>query len=286
MRDDLGRKLERVREILGSLPSALVSFSGGVDSTLLAVLAREVLGDSMQAVIVRSPLLPPRELARATGLAGRLDLPLRVVDSDELSQPGFVSNPRDRCYACRRYRLSLLGDIATREGWDAVLEGSNADDAGQHRPGRRASREMGALSPLEEAGLSKDDVRALARRLGLPNWDLPSRPCLATRFPYGMELEPALLRRVDAAEEKLEGLGLREFRVRLEGPREALLEVGLEEMEKVTGEDNLDILVKELRGLGFRRISLDLGGFRSGSMDETGAGRELRVLYEERRQGA
>ncbi|MBN2025984.1 MAG: ATP-dependent sacrificial sulfur transferase LarE [Actinobacteria bacterium] len=280
MDDSLEGKLLRLREMLASFPSALVAYSGGVDSTFLAQQAHTVLGERMKAVIVASPLLPPRELERAKTVAGSLGFPLEVVEADELSLPGFEHNPPDRCYICKRFRLGLLREMAREQGWDAVLEGSNLDDAGTHRPGRLASAELGASSPLEDAGLSKDDIRALAREAGLPNWDAPSRPCLATRFPYGMTLEPELISRLDAAEEVLEGLGLRQLRVRLDAPDAARIEVGADELRLLDDKDKRESLVKKLRGLGFRRIMLDLEGYRSGSMDESSHARNYRTLYD------
>ncbi len=285
MDDELAGKLERVREILGSFSSALVAYSGGVDSTLLAFLAHEILGENMAAVIVASPLLPPRELERARSTAGSLSIPLEVVEADELSLPGFVDNPADRCYICKGFRLGFLQDMAAKGGYAAVLEGTNLDDAGLHRPGRKATKEMGAASPLEEAGLTKADIRALARELGLPNWDAPSRPCLATRFPYGMKLELPLMQRVDAAEEELESLGLRQLRVRLEKTDTARIEVGEDEMHLLDGEDVLESLVKKFRALGFRHIYLDLEGYRSGSMDEDQPARRCISLYNEVENG-
>lgn len=286
MSNGLEEKLHKLKGILRSYPSALVSYSGGVDSTLLATLAREILGDRMAAIILVSPLLPPRELDRAERVAASLGLPLKVIEADELSLPGFRNNPPDRCYLCKRYRLTILREKALAGGWEMVMDGSNADDAALHRPGRRAAAEIGALSPLEEAGLSKPEIRALARNLGLPNWDAPSRPCLATRFTYGMELERYLIQRVDAAEEELEGMGVRQVRVRMEAPDEARIEVGADELGTVTGKDNRTRLVKKLKALGFRRITLDLEGYRSGSMDGAGGAGRYRTLYTAERYGS
>jgi pyridinium-3,5-biscarboxylic acid mononucleotide sulfurtransferase len=272
-------KLLGLRDILASFESAIVSYSGGVDSTLLAFLAREVLGERMRAVTFASPLLPPRELDRAANVAASLDFHLQVIETDELSLPGLENNPPDRCYACKRFRLQLLRDMATEEGWEAVLEGNNLDDLGMHRPGRRASRELSASSPLEEAGLGKADVRNLARELGLPNWDAPSRPCLATRFPYGMGLERDLLRTVDTAEEALEAMGVRELRVRVEARDAVRLEIGEREMPLLDEKDRRDRLVAKLRALGLRQVKLDLEGFRSGSMDEGRSAGRCSILY-------
>ncbi|MEW6553711.1 MAG: ATP-dependent sacrificial sulfur transferase LarE [Actinomycetota bacterium] len=276
----LEEKLQRLRRVVASYASALVAYSGGVDSTLLALVARQELGERMKAVVVDSPLLPPRELERALRIAASLGMPLAAVEADELSLPGFDRNPPDRCYLCKGYRLGILRDLAAREGWEMVLEGSNLDDAGTHRPGRRATREAGAASPLEEAGLTKSDVRALARELGLPNWDAPSRPCLATRFPYRTELRRELMAAVDAAEAELEGMGARELRVRTDAPGEARIELGAEDTAVLDVKDNRDRLVKKLQALGFRRITLDLEGFRSGSMDESHAHGNCEVLYD------
>jgi len=281
MEAELESKLDVVRGIIGDLASALVAYSGGVDSTLVAHLAREALGDRMLAVVVASPLQPPRELTRAISVAKRLDLPLEIAEADEISLPGFEDNPPERCYLCKKLRLELLRGMADRRGYEAILEGSNLDDASSHRPGMRASLELGALSPLEKAGLRKAEVRAAARELGLPNWDAPSRPCLATRFPYGMILDRGLIARVDAAEEWLEKLGIRQLRVRVEGPREARIEVEPEDMQLLRGEEMRERLVKKFRGLGFRRVRLDLEGFRSGSMDEEGRERKCEELYDE-----
>ncbi len=274
-------KLEAARGIIAKLPSALVSYSGGVDSTLVAYLAREALGERMLAVTVASPLIPPRDLTRAIAVAKKLSIPFEMVEADEISLPGFEDNPPNRCYICKRFRLELLGKMARERGYGALLEGSNLDDASLHRPGRKANLELGALSPLEQVGLSKQEVRAAARELGLPNWDAPARPCLATRFPYGMTLDRMLLTRVDAAEEWLEGLGLRLFRVRVDAPGEARIEAEEEDMGRLLGEEVRERLVKKFRGLGFRRILLDLEGFRSGSMEEAGRDRKCEELYSE-----
>lgn len=268
MNDDLEGKLQRVMEALRSLSSAVVSYSGGVDSTLLAALAYEALGSGMLAVHISSPLQAPRETERAIRTADILALPLMALELDEMSLPGFDGNPPDRCHICKKHRLAVLGELARAEGYAAVLDGSNADDEAAHRPGRKALRECGVHSPLGEAGLAKAEVRALARTLGLPNWDAPARPCLATRFPYGAQLDAASLRMVDGAEAVLEGMGARQVRVRVDAPGEARIELGEGDMGLLDEGDNRDRLVDALCGLGFSRILLDREGYRSGSMDE------------------
>jgi uncharacterized protein len=279
MKESLELKRERIIEVLRPLSSAMVSYSGGVDSTLVAALAHQILQESMLAVIVESPLHPPRELAKAKETARALGLPLQSMEVHEISIPDFKDNPPRRCYLCKKHRLTFLKKKASAEGWDAVLDGSNADDAAMHRPGGKALKELGVISPLQTAGLVKSDIRALAKKLALPNWDTPSHPCLATRFPYGMELSTDLLKRVDAAEEMLEGIGLRQVRVRLQAPDQALIEVERGEMARLYEKDNQNQVVKKLRGLGFRRILLDEDGYRSGSMDEQGRPKRCRTLY-------
>ena len=279
MNESLELKQEGVKEVLRPLTSALVAYSGGVDSTLVAVLAHQVLREGMLAVIVESPLHPPRELGRARETAAALGFPLQSMEVHEISIPDFKDNPPQRCYLCKKHRLTFLKKKAAAEGWEAVLDGSNADDAAVHRPGAKALEELGIISPLQIAGLTKSDIRAMARKLALPNWDAPSRPCLATRFPYGMELSTDLLKRVDASEEALEDIGLRQVRVRLQAPDQALIEVDRDEMARLYEKDNRNQVVKKLRGLGFRRILLDEEGYRSGSMDEQGRPRRCRTLY-------
>jgi uncharacterized protein len=270
MDGSLQLKLGKLKEIIGNGAASLVCYSGGVDSTLVASVAAGLSRNgAFTALIVDSPLMPPREFRAAVDLAARLGFPLQVLEANELAIPDFAHNPQDRCYLCKRYRLNLIRDWALSHGFGTIMDGSNADDMRAHRPGRRAALELGGKSPLEEAGIGKKEVRELARQLGLPNWDRPSRPCLATRFRHGAPLEARLLRRVDGAEELLEGFGLREFRVRLEGEDCARIEVAGDELACLLEKDKRSQLVKKFKELGFRLALLDLEGYRCGSMDET-----------------
>lgn len=281
MDDELKAKQRRLWDILESIPSAAIAYSGGVDSTLLSYLARKAMGDRMLAVLISSPLMPPRETRRAILLSEELGFPLEVAESDELTLRGFKDNPRDRCYLCKKHRLVLLRHLASSRGLEAIMDGGNLDDAHGYRPGRKAAREEGCLSPLEEAGFTKRDIRRLAHELGLPNWNAPSRPCLATRFPYGARLDRDAIWRVDAAEEFLEGLGWHELRVRLEGPEWARIEAGEEETASLVRGENRAAVEMKFRELGFRRVDLDLEGYRSGSMDREVERRRVFNLYQE-----
>ncbi len=281
MEEGLESKERRLREMVSAHPSAVVAYSGGVDSTLLARIAREELGDRMLALVVSSPLMPVHDLERAVHIAEELGFPFHILEANELRIPRFADNDPDRCYQCKKYRLGLLKAEAAKRGFSEVLDGSNMDDASAHRPGTRALEEEGVSSPLRRAGLTKAEVRALARKLGLPNWDAPSSPCLATRFPYGMRLTIPLLRRVEAAEDHLRNLGMRVFRVRLEGPEWARIEAGGEERSLLENKETGEQAVKNFREAGFRRVDLDLDGYRSGSMDEPKPRRRVLTLFED-----
>lgn len=250
---------------LGTLDGLLVAYSGGVDSTLLAVAAHAVLGPRAAACLASSDTQPPGELEAARRLAQDLGLRLIEVETYEMADPNFTQNTSDRCYHCKSELFGLLTRIAEVEGLAHVADGSNVDDLSQHRPGSRAAVEHEVLSPLRDAGLTKADIREVAKMLGLPNWDKPSMACLSSRFPYGETITEQGLERTLAAETGVRDLGFPQVRVRCHGDI-ARVEVPPEDLERAFAVRERISAIGHLAG--FTWVSLDLDGYRSGSMDE------------------
>jgi uncharacterized protein len=250
------------------MESVLVAYSGGVDSTVLLAVATDTLGsDKVLGVTGVSDSLAPSERVDAAGLARDLGARHLELQTNELEDENYVSNPTNRCYFCKSELYSSLTRVAEREGIAWVADGSNVDDLGDYRPGMQAGRERGVRSPLQEAGLTKSDIRSLAKERGLPIWDKPAAPCLSSRIPYGQRVTASKLRQIGEAEHYLRGLGLRNVRVR---HHEAIarIEVPREDLSRLFADGVADGIVAHLKSLGFKHVTVDLQGFRSGSLNE------------------
>ena len=274
---DIGSKLKHLRERLRKTGSAAVAFSAGVDSTFLLRVAHEELGGSAVAVTVRSPLIPHHELEDAAAFCRTEGIRHEIIDFDALAVPVVAANPPDRCYHCKKTIFGRLLEFARAQGLATTMEGSNTDDDGDYRPGRRAIAELGILSPLREAGLSKADIRALSHEMGLPTWSKPSFACLASRFPYGERITAAGLERVERAEQWLidAGLGLTQLRVRSHGDI-ARIEVPPEAIPRLAA--RAEEIAAAFKGFGFAYTTLDLHGYRTGSLNETLTKAEKRMV--------
>ena len=268
MNEPLEEKYLKLRQILRQMGSVLVAFSGGVDSTFLLKVARDELGERVCAITATSPTYPEWEFRSAVDLAGSIGVPQIVVESNELEIDGFAANPKDRCYHCKKELFQLCVRKAAELGYDHIADGSNIDDLGDYRPGRTAVAELGVRSPLLEAGLGKEEIRQLSRELGLPTWNKQPFACLASRFPYGTEINAERLRQVERCEELLRQEGFRLYRVRFH-EQTARIELTEEEMPRLLEKGLKERVVKGFKEAGFVYVALDLQGYRTGSMNET-----------------
>lgn len=261
------KKYRDLKDRITSLGSALIAYSGGVDSTLLLRVARDVLSDRVLAITARSPVYPSEEIDQARALARELGVRHKIIETRELTNPRFIDNPKERCYWCKRELFAELTSIARENHLNYVLDGTNFDDLDDFRPGMRAADEYGVRSPLKEARLTKKDIRSLSKLLGLPIWDKPSFACLASRFPYGTKITNENLVKVEEAERFIRGFGITQVRVR-HHDRIARIEVMEQDMPMVLGAHIRRRISSCLKNLGYCYVAIDLEGYRTGSMNE------------------
>lgn len=267
MVDALGAKKHTLHGILSSLESVIVAFSGGADSAYLAHVATSILGPRALAVTADSASYPDAQRQLARRVATDFGIRHETIQTRELERPEYRANPANRCYYCKQELYAHLSSMALARGFSAVVDGSNADDRGDYRPGRQAAREYGVRSPLDEAGLSKDEIRRLSREAGLPTWDVPASACLSSRIPYGSEVTEEKLWMIERAERVVSALGFRVFRVRHHDTL-ARLEIAKDEMARALEPATADQLTRELRALGYQHVTIDLQGYRLGSLNE------------------
>lgn len=261
----LDEKFNKLKDSLRQMDRVIIAFSGGVDSAFLLKAASLSVPGTVLAVTGLSESLPEEEASFAGKIAGSLNISHRTIITEELKDRNYADNPPDRCYYCKKELFSKLREIAEHENFTYILDGTNADDAADWRPGKRAAKEEGVQSPLLDAGLGKNEIRELSRSLGLPTWDKPATPCLSSRFPYGQKITAEALDRINKAESFIRGLGVKELRVR-NYSETARIEVLPEVFYRIM--ENREKIIKHLKSLGFKYISLDLQGFRSGSSNE------------------
>ncbi len=260
------QKLDRLQDLFQTMDRALIAYSGGIDSTLVAKVAYDVLGDRALAITAVSPSLLPEDLEDARIQAATIGIAHEEVYTQEMENPNYTSNPVNRCYFCKSELHDTLKPLALQRGYPYVVDGVNADDLQDYRPGIQAAKERGARSPLAEVGISKAEVRQLSQHLGLPWWDKPSQPCLSSRFPYGEEITIEKLRRVGRAEVYLRGLGWQNLRVRSQGDT-ARIELPPELIQDFVLKSDLAQIVAHLQALGFLFVTLDLEGYQSGKLN-------------------
>ncbi|MEB3294251.1 MAG: ATP-dependent sacrificial sulfur transferase LarE [Synechococcales bacterium] len=260
-------KLAKLRSLFAELDAALIAYSGGIDSTLVAQVAYEVLGDRALAITAESPSLLPEDLEEACAQAAAIGIPHKIVQTHEMENPNYTTNPINRCYFCKSELHDTLKPLALQWGYPYVIDGVNADDLQDYRPGIQAAKERGARSPLAETGVTKLEVRQISQHLGLPWWNKPAQPCLSSRFPYGEEITLTKLQRVGRAEIYLRKLGWQNIRVRSEGDT-ARIEVLPEQVREFVLQTDLPSLIAVFKTYGFLYVTLDLEGYRSGKLND------------------
>ncbi len=264
---DLNQKEQKLEEILREIAPVVVAFSGGVDSSYLAFKANQILGDRALAVTAESPSVPSFQRKMALEVATRFGIHHKFILTGEVDREEYRANPANRCYFCKDELYVKLAELARRQRYAAVVDGLNADDLSDFRPGRKAAEEQGVRSPLVEAGLCKKEIRELSRRVGLPTAELPASACLSSRFPYGVRITEEKLKMVDQGEEALRQMGFQVFRVR-HHDQLVRLEFGHDELARALDPAAMSILIRTFKGIGYTFVTVDLEGYRSGSLNE------------------
>lgn len=273
----LQEKYQLLKDNMRKRGSAAIAFSGGVDSTFLVKVAHEVLGENMVAITATSSTYPERELKEAIQYAKDMGVQHIIMPSEELDIEGFASNPKNRCYYCKKELFTKIGELAKKHNVEYVFDGANLDDDGDYRPGMQAAKELGVISPLKEAFFTKEDVRELSKELGLPTWNKPAFACLSSRFPYGNQITSEKLKMVEEAEQFLLDLGLRQVRVR-HHEEIARIEVSPKERNVFFDLELMDKVGAKLREIGFTYVTLDILGYRTGSMNEVLSDEEKNIF--------